>query len=471
MAKDQKGVAAGRPITVPLGVSSAAVDLELKDHGQVMIGESEVGGVVRFARENDEFRYLLVDQPNSFLDYLKVTLIFPRAVDYAKTRASAILINAPQDATWSANWTNDTTLEYEAHNLGSVATLTLVIELPKGTILPSIYQRLFGSIGGWPQLAWLTLALILPLVTLFILYLVLSPKIRFNLSDKQDLTERQTPPSSLPPAVAAAIVTSRVSTRAIAATLIDLAARGLFDILSENGEFTFHKKRNITEPSASTNLNPFEQKLLGKIFSDSPRATAEDVRVRIGNSLFSREIAEVYLGIYDEVTKKGLFVTNPSIIQGSYRLVGLVLFFVGIAGFGIGAAFYSDPPTPLLFWIGMIVSALVVIALAPQMPAYTPTGLKTRTEWLKFRSYLENARDASFTAETQEQFVAYLPYAVAMGVEVAWVKKFLTAPFHLPDWYTSANDLVRLEDFSNDLFPIVGYLSKELAAAREPTLS
>jgi len=469
LIRDQVGEAAGRPIAIPATAQSMAVDLYLEDAGKVRLDSYEVPGTVSFFKNHDELRYVLVDQPDTFLDRLQVTVHLPRPVTTSEVQASAIIVH-DIDSTWESMVVDPTTVVYDIRNLGPTATLTLVAEFPKGSVLPSLSQRFFGTITSLPQTIWLALAVVLPLLALIVLIIVLAPQLRQRLADPGGAPQ-PTPPQTLPPAVVAALVDGQVSARAIAATLLDLARRDYIEIGSHGGTYTFTKRRRLLETGVANDLAPFEQTLLSKIFTSAAQATDEDIRVRIGHRLFSQKIASVYLGIYEEVTRLGYFIENPSVVSGSYRLAGLALFFLGILGFLFGAVFFADPPAPLLFWAGTILAALVVIAVAPRMPAHTPTGLARRRDWLRFRNFLKDTTPIDYQGQTQQEFFTYLPYAVALGVEGGWSHRFMESPFQLPDWYAPSATVARWEDFFQDMFPIVGYLSQELAALQEPTLS
>lgn len=466
---DQVGEAAGRPIAIPPTAQTMAVDLYLEDAGKVRLDSYVVPGTVSFFADHDELRYVLVDQPDTFLDRLQVTVHFPRPVTADDVRASAIIVH-DIDSTWEVTTVDASSVVYDIRNLGPTATLTLVTEFPKGSVLPSLSQRVFGTITSLPQTIWLALALILPLLTLIVLVIVLAPQLRQRMTDPGD-AHQPTPPQALPPAVVAALVDGQVSARAIAATLLDLARREYIEIGSHGGTYTFTKRRRLLETAVANDLAPFEQTLLSKIFTGAAQASEEDIRVRIGHRLFSQKIASVYLGIYEGVTRLGYFIENPSVVSGSYRLTGLALFFLGIIGFLFGAVFFANPPTPLLFWTGTILAALVVIAVAPRMPAHTSTGLARRREWLRFRNYLKDTTPIDYRGQTQQEYFTYLPYAVALGVEAGWSHRFMEGPFQLPEWYAPSATVARWEDFFQDMFPIVGYLAQELAAIKEPTLS
>ncbi len=458
---------ASRPIRIESS-SSAQIDLTLADYGMAQIGSEPVKNVIDFLPDHDELRYLLLDNTDAQVGNLTVNVHFPRTVDASLVTARAIIIHNAT-ASFTTQWLDQQTLVFSIPAITPGTTLTLEVLLPKGIITPSLPQQLFGRVENLPQVIWLVLAIVLPLVTLMILGLLVWANLRERWSTTTE--QRPTPPDDLTPAVAGVLVDGRVSARTIGATLLDLARREYIDIGSVGDSYTFTKRRRLLDLTSAVDLQPHEQALLGKIFADGPQSTQENIQIRIGSSLFSKKVAEMYLTMYEAATRLGYFHQNPSVTQGSYRLAGLGLFFLGVIGFGFGAAFFGDAPMPLLFWVGTIVAALVVIAVAPHMPVHTTAGIRQRRRWIAFRNYLANPQEIDYTSQTQEQFFAFLPYAVALGVEVEWARRFLRAPFRTPDWYTTKSPLGGLEEFVNDIFPIVGYLAREMAAVKDPTLA
>jgi hypothetical protein len=468
LALNQTSLATGRPLQLPLGRDT--VTLAVQDYGRVSLEGSEVSGVVRFAPTKDDFSYLLLDGLDHAIDNLTVTVTWPRPVAINEADVNALLVHTVP-APWSWKWIDDQTLTYHFTKLDPSATVSLLVTLPKNVVAPSLTQKLFGTIRSLPHVVWLSFALVLPLLSLGILCLLLFLQGRKHRQPKIGRI-RDLPPDTLAPAAVSALLDGHVSARALAATLFDLARRDYLDIGRTGKSYVFTKRRRLLSPAGGHDLLPFELALLEKLFpAAAAQVSEEDMRVRIGSSLFSKKVASMYLGIYEIVTARGFFHQNPSLIQGTYRLAGLFLFFIGLLGFGLGVALFSDAPTPILLWVGMMVSALIIVNLSPRITNYTTSGLAAREQWLAFRNYLAEAQPITFTMQTQEDFFRYLPYAMAMGIEVEWARRFLTAPFRLPDWYSSEARVAGLEDFVNDIFPMVGFLARELAAVKEPTLS
>ena len=395
----QTSQASGRPLTLPAGRES--VIMAIGDHGKVVIDDIEVGGVVRFGRGQDEFSYLLLDQLDHAINQLTVTLRWPRPIQPDQATVRAIIVHT-EPVPWTWRWVDSQTLVYQLSNIDPAATVSLFVDLPKGAILPSWTQRVFGTIESLPHVIWLSLALILPLMTLLMLGVILIIQAR---KERFSRTRESSPilPDQLPPALVSALVDGHVSARSLAATLFDLTRRDYLDIGRDKDSYTFTKRRRLLKDQISNELRPFESSLLQKLFpAASAQVSQEDVRVRIGSSLFSKQVAQIYLGVYDEVTGRGYFHTNPSAVQAGYRSAGLALFFLGLIGFGFGITLFANAPTPLLFWVWMIISALSIVRVAPRISNYTTSGLARRRDWLAFRNYLQATDSVDFRLQNQE---------------------------------------------------------------------
>ena len=85
--------------------------------------------------------------------------------------------------------------------------------------------------------------------------------------------------------------------------------------------------------------------------------------------------------------------------------------------------------------LGSIVSVIIVWVFAPRMPRGRVKGAQEQRRWEAFRNYLEDLTRFQDMATAQEQFEKYLPYAVALGVEREWVRRFEGLTVSPPMWY------------------------------------
>ena len=68
---------------------------------------------------------------------------------------------------------------------------------------------------------------------------------------------------------------------------------------------------------------------------------------------------------------------------------------------------------------------------------YTKLGAQERAKWLGFKNYLQTAERFRMDVEQVETFSKYLPYAIALGVETKWAKRFEDMNVNRLEWFRS----------------------------------
>lgn len=126
------------------------------------------------------------------------------------------------------------------------------------------------------------------------------------------------------------------------------------------------------------------------------------------------------------------------------------------------------PRFTAFFWVGMMISALVVIFLAKSIPLRTQMGTEALSNWISFKKFLSNPNPIAYTPTVHQLFEAYLPYAIALHCEAAWARRFREHNFTVPGWFLTDKQGLGLDDFCLSLFPIVSYVGRSLSALREP---
>lgn len=448
--------------------NSYSIDVYVEKNGDVKINDQKYNKYLSISRENVELRYVAVSQENPSLDKLNVYVHLPESVEQSAISQSVVVAHGVEAANYSM--VDSQTLLYTAYNISPYATFTVVAKMPKSIFNFSFDKKVVWYLYNLPPLAWIIISIIFPLATILILLFMF----REAISDWRVKAPKgiiKAPPSDLPPAEAGVLVEGRVSARSIAATLIDLARRNYLHVSSHEKEFVFGKLTTLDVNSGNSGLNLFEKILLSKIFYENEiRSSIKNIQVRIGQHIFSRKVAEVYLKIYEDITQKGYFLENPSKMHSRYRKVGLYLFFLGIIGFVYGIIYAPDPKYYLVFWAAMIFTSLLIMKTSPQLPSRTLKGKSEVIEWLKFKNYLADPSLINYTEGSQDYFEKYLPYAIVFRCEKEWASRFAEHPFRQPEWYSSHHPVVILEDFAGDLFPVVGFIAEELASSREPII-
>lgn len=445
------------------GGISVTIPVEVGADGSVLVnGKPASLKVFQPLGAFDELHYKAVDKPEIFVDSFIVNVTFEQPLP-ANTQIRSFAVHGVDSA--SERQIDSRTIQYTASGIGPDATFTVVAQLPKGSIAWPWWRQTISIFSQMPLGFWLAVSIALPLLTVMVLVVMFWSSLRQLSSSRPSIL--MAPPKPLPPAVVGILVRGRVSAREIAATILDLAQRGYLTIYNKDEtHFTFAKRR------AWTGLRPFELQLLTQIFQQSKgyKTDNQNIELSVGETLFSPDIAKVYLAMYDAAVAAGYFRLNPAEIHRRYRLIGLLLFFIGLAAFTIIMFFDLQPSYLLFLFAGMMTMALVIIVAADSVPLLTLAGETARQDWLAFKRYLMAKEQISYTEGAQAAYERFLPYAVVLSAEVEWLNRFSRHPFRLPSWYDAAEKTLAIEDFAQALYRITGSIALLFSSVKEPTV-
>ena len=438
--------------------------------GSVYVNGKKTSGIVKEGKDYDELNYKVLDNSGYFFDQIKAEVGLPDEFISGQVRQRVYAVSGVDDYRTYSQGKN---LVYEGYGLGPAAIFSISAQLPKGMIVWPFYHQIWSLLSYNSFIIWMIIGISLPVLTLLILLIMLVKTWRGNYVPAP-IQARTNPPSDLPPAIVGVLIDGTISTREIAATLLDLANRQYISIYSKSlddhqANFSFGQRKPVELNKAA--LRDFELVLLSKIFEGKRFATTREQFVeRLGRHLFSRKIAEVYLAIYQKAIEMGYFVDNPLDTQRRYKNFGYVMGTLALVGFFGGAFFLPDPKYLLIFWAGMFFAALSVISLAAKLPIKTPQALQEIDGWLSFKKFLSDRQSLGMAEANQGLFEKYLPYAIVLRCELEWTRRFEHRPFQPPNWYDSEAGVSSLEDFSQNLFSIIGYVGRSLSGIREPTV-
>lgn len=447
--------------------NQTAMKLNVAEDGRIF-KDGHVVGNAELGDKYDIIRYKVLDKPGVAIDRLLVNVNFEFSVD--RPDVSFEVISAHTDNgfknTTQAELATNHSIKYSGYYLGPDSTFTVFARFPKGMINPPWWRSSAFDLTSLSLGSWIAIGLGLPLLTLVFLLIMLGKRWSYNkIEEKTMLTE---PPEHLPPAVIGVLMHGKIGAREIAATLVDLAQRGYIYIFQGHDDFNFGRGQSL-ESEKIYELNSYEKLLLAKIF-DNKAATnnLKDINKSLGQSLFSQKMAQVFLEIYNQVADQEYFEQNPGLTHQKYKISGMVLFFASTFGFILNALFNKTFPFLIFFWVGMMISATLIIYFSPKMPALTVKGKAARQSWLSFRQYLMQTKTINFQETNQSPYTKYLPYAIALDCEVNWTQHFYDVPFSRPNWFDSDPGVATIEDFANTLFPIIAFTSNNLIVSRTP---
>jgi uncharacterized membrane protein len=264
--------------------------------------------------------------------------------------------------------------------------------------------------------------------------------------DKPDILKE--PPYLDPPGMVGALVEQEVEMRHILATLVDLARRGII-IIEEvgagekdyvirfgGGASVAKENREIEErlePKASVKIKAYELKLLNALFRGKPVRRLSELKYK-----FYTSIPAIKASLWNALVEAGWAVSHYGVEVEKVLFTGLILLiFIGIGGIMIGIAEGSI----ILVGLGALgLGLLIVLGRMLEWSYWTRAGAERAARWQAFARWLKELHEIN-PAEAKAQLEAYLPYAIAFGIEKAFIARWLaiapdTPP---PSWYRSTS--------------------------------
>lgn len=435
-----------------------SLDIEIEPDGKIFVDGVEENIQINYLKESDELRLKIIDQPSDYIDELHINLKLPRPV---ATKTSHSIVAEHGVESYYSEAKNASTISYYGYNIAPTAGFTIVATMPKGTIDQSITAKIINYSSQLDFSVWVYMMIILPAIAFVGMLIFIRFTYRINKVDNPEKAI-SSPPMAIPPALVGVLFHQRVTAREVAATLIDLAFRKDIYILDRTRGFAFGKGK------FDQRLLGYEKLLLSKIFKNNLSATQEYLHQKVQNQVYSKKISMVSAGIYAIATRLGYFRQNPRKIHAKYWLFGTISMLIGLAGFSMSFITKILPSYSAFFWVGMMISALVIIIMSAYVPMRTELGNEALSNWLAFRMFLSDPTPIDYSPTVFQLFEAYLPYAIVLDCEAAWSRRFINHTFTIPDWFVTDKNGLGIEDFCLALFPIVSYVGRSLAAMREP---
>lgn len=244
------------------------------------------------------------------------------------------------------------------------------------------------------------------------------------------------PPDDLPPGAAGALVDEVAHERDIVATLVDLGRRGVLRIQELVGQSGVLGGRDFELEllAPETALTEFERSVVGAIFGSL--SVGEKTRLRAAKSRFGGQAPTIKRRMYEELVKRGYFVSSPESTRQRWKGGGVALAVGLVLVFCVGGSMLTQLSPLVYFPLGIaLIVAVALIFLSRVLPKKTLSGAEAAAKWRAFRTYLADIDRYGKASETQQIFDRYLPYAVAFGIEETWVRKFAAVGAEPPAWY------------------------------------
>jgi len=237
------------------------------------------------------------------------------------------------------------------------------------------------------------------------------------------------PPDSLPPALAGTLVASGAQTvwTSVLAAVMDLARRGALTIqgVDKGGLFRSHEVR-ISRGPTPADAAPHERVLLDLLFTDKhgprPSVTFSELAKTFASSRQWKRLRE---SVASDLRAARLLDGDRERTRGRVMIVGLMLIVLAFAGFVAAVALFDRFGEPVLtIPIALLAAGVTGMVVGASMSPLSEEGHRRAERWRAFKRTLgdDHGGDGGsrLHADRVEQ---WLPYAVALGAALAWMKR------------------------------------------------
>lgn len=301
--------------------------------------------------------------------------------------------------------------------------LTVVFGFPPGLIAQETWGQMMLRI------LWDNIMLLAPLLALLAMLYLWYTKGK-DPDPEIVIPEYDVPQGFSPLVLSGSLGNGVIPSRGITATIIDMARQGYLHIeykvkkglFSDKNEYAFIQKNKPSEKALA-----WEQVLWDGLFNHGKRqkSTIDDLKA----SDFYKDVQSATRKASKVLEQEHIFASNPYVVRSLY-LVAAVLSFVivkvaaGMAPIGTLAAFATGVIIAVFGWF---------------MPKRTPEGTKLVAKVKGFKWFLgvteaERLKFHNAPARTPEQFMEFLPAAIALGVEKEWAEQFKDLQMRPPEW-------------------------------------
>jgi hypothetical protein len=347
---------------------------------------------------------------------------------------------------------------FEANDpLGPLNGLTIVVMWPKGFVKePTAVDR-----ATWILKDNLNLLIVLAGYAGLLAYSIPVWRRYGKDPDEGVLVTRYEPPEGFSPASLRYIRQMYYDNKTMTAAIVSLAVKGYLRINDLGSEHTLFKLEPGPDAPA---LATGEAELYEALFKDGKRVVLEqDNHALLGAA---RRAHKASLG---EDYKKHYFQLNG--------LLNIPAIAIVLAAAALALLLGGRPSLTVM--AAIVVMFLTVAFFAIIMKRPTLRGRKVLDEMLGFRDYLEVAEKDEMNLrnppeKTPELFEAYLPFALALGVEQDWAEKFadvleaIRGPDgrgYQPTWYSGSWNSSRI---SSNIGSVASGLGSAISSSVTP---
>jgi uncharacterized protein (TIGR04222 family) len=314
------------------------------------------------------------------------------------------------------------------HPLPAAHGLTIVVGWPKGLVVEP---------SRWRKLGWLlsdNRNLLIALIGLAALFAYYVPVWRRHGKDPDEgvIVTRYEPPRGFSPASLRYIRQMYYDDKAMTAAIVNLAVKGYLEIHKHGSA---HSLSKIASDTARPALAAGEHELYDALFREGDSVVLEQSNHELLGKARGAHRASLVADY-----KQKYFRTN-----GALNIPAVLIVLVA-AGLALAT---GNGPTILVI-AAVILMFVTVVFFAIIMKRPTMRGRQLLDEMLGFKDYLEIAEKDELNLrnppeKTPGLFEAYLPFALALGVDQQWSERFASVlaairtpngEGYSPSWYS-----------------------------------
>lgn len=339
-----------------------------------------------------------------------------------------------------SNASCDEILEYEnlvqfaAFNLGSYEGLTIGQELNEEVFEVQIVERFNALLFGF---------IVAPLLILGLI--IFGYRYRTYFKTKAPIIAQYEPYKDFKPMYAGMLLDGVLDPRDITAGIVYLAEQGFIKIkkIDKKVLFLFDvDDYEITLQKSQEEIpNTFLKDILSLLFKDGQvriitlGELKKDLSHQRQNAL---TLQRLRTALKKDMTQQGFYEVKSSFLT-PLIVLGFMLFGLFIV-VDLIAAFVS-PIAIIIVFVGVGVALAVFLIMYERR---TRLGYEAQDHLKGFKEFLsvtdaERFKFHNAPEKSPEQFMEYLPYAIAFGVEKQWAKAFEGITIPNPGWYEGGN--------------------------------
>ncbi len=304
--------------------------------------------------------------------------------------------------------------------------MTVAVSFPKGLVVePSWLERLGLVVKD-------NLILFLPVIVLLVMF-YLWYRYGRDPRGRETIIAEYEPPAGLTPILTGSLVDERVDSRDLTAGIVYLAQQGFLTIKRQKqGKWFKQVDYQLTLTKDLDRLPEIAEKdLIRSIFGNKVKAgqmiAVSDLKY---DRSFAKEIKKIKKKVYQQMVKRGFFARNPLRVRNVFVTGGMFI---------MSLSFVFVVFNEMFTW-SFFASGLIILFFGFFMPRKTKYGVMLKEKILGFKEFLsvtdkERFKFHNTPSKSPQQFMEYLPYAIALGVEKEWAEQFAEMYMDPPKWY------------------------------------